>query len=138
MPTVRENIWADIEQALKGISDIKTVEMHKSSLIDLDKISLPAAFVYLDSDKGEEGNKYEQWTLGILVEVWAKNDKLEDLLGKAHQAMYQDRTRDGWAEATVRTGSSVFRDITPDRSIGAVWVNFEVTYRHLVGDPYTQ
>ena len=136
--TVRESIWTDIKETIEGVSEIKTVELHKASPIALDIAVFPAAYIYLEADAGEEGNREETWVMKIAVEVWTKNDDLEDLLGKVHQAMYEDKTRGGYADHTVRTGSEIFMDIVPDRSIGVVMAKFDVVYKHVQGNPFTQ
>ncbi len=136
--TIREYIWANIKATIEGISEIKSVEFHKASPISLDIAVFPAAYIYLEADAGEEGNREETWTMKVAMEIWTKNDDLEDLLGKVHQAMYEDKTRGGYADHTVRTGSEIFQDIIPDRSIGVVMAKFDITYRHIQGNPFTQ
>lgn len=99
---------------------------------------MPAAFVYAATEvRKDETSATEIWDFEVAVEVWAKENELEELLGLVHKKLYEDRRRGGMALKTERLDSSVFV-IDPERSLGGILMTFLITYYNKLGNPYQQ
>lgn len=137
--TIRKLILENIKTTLEGISSLKKVALHEFSVIDLDTYPMPAAFIFPDSDDDRaEGNRADIWTLPVVIEVWGKDIEVEDFIGEIYQAMLVDVTRGGYAEQTERLGGTDIIVVDPTRSLGGLSIRFEITYRHVPGNPYSQ
>jgi hypothetical protein len=137
--TIRRLILENIQTTLEGISFLNKVALHEFSVIDLDTYPLPAAFIFPDSDDAiENEDRWAKWTLPVVIEVWGEDITIEDLIGEIYQAMMSDRTRGGYAEQTERLGGTDIVVIDPARSLGSFTMQFEIVYRHLPNNPYSQ
>lgn len=136
--TIRQLLLKNIGDTLAEISEIKTVQVQKFSPLELDTLPLPAAFVYAATEvRKDETSATEIWDFEVAVEVWAKEDELEQLLGLVHKKLYEDRRRGGMALKTERLDSSTFI-VDPERSLGGILMTFLITYYNKLGDPYQQ
>jgi len=139
MSTKRQQILAKIKEIVLTVSVIKAVEVNKTSVIDLETIALPCAFIYSSScikigdDRAVIG--YENWEWLIDCEVCSdeRNDQ-EDLLGLIHAAMVSDYTLSGLAVTSDLISSDLFV-LDPTRAISSMVLNFSVLYRHKKGVP---
>ncbi len=139
MSTVRQNILAQIKAILETVSSLKSVEVNKTSVVDLETISLPCAFIFFDrevklsDDRSVIGR--ENWDMGVNLEVWSdeRNDQ-ETLLGEIHTAMAADYTIGGYAVTSDRVGASLYV-LDPTRSLSSMILDYQVIYRHLNGVP---
>ena len=139
MSTVRQNILEGIKTILEGIASINYVEINRISPIDLETIPYPCAFIYPDAETKLNDNRavigYENWELGISIEVWANKDtNLETLLGEIHTAMVNDYRIGGHAVTSDRIGSELFL-VDPVREIQSMILNYSIIYRHRKGIP---
>ena len=139
MPTTRQNIFAQIKVILETVLSLKSVEINKTSVVDIETISFPCAFIFFDretklgDDRGIIG--YENWEMSVSIEVWSdeRNDQ-EVLLGEIHTAMAADYTIGSFAVTSDRIGASLFV-LDPTRSISSMVIDYSVLYRHLNGIP---
>ena len=139
MPTTRQNILDHIKTILETIVSIKSVEINKTSVVDIESIAFPCAFIFSDRETKLGDNRsvigYENWEWIINIEVWSdeRNDQ-ETLLGEIHTAMAADYTIGALAATSDRIGASLFV-LDPTRSLSSMVLDYSIIYRHTVGIP---
>jgi len=135
MSTFRQSIISNIVAVLQEITQLKSVTAEEVVITDLDTVPMPCAFVVVGSEARIETGTigYESWEWAINVEIWSKTD-LEVMLGLIHEKMYNDPSRGGFAQNTVRMGSDIFT-IETDKQLNGIMINFKISYRHPWGNP---
>lgn len=147
MSTHREGILDRIKLMLEGIEEndmpvFKHVSVGEITPVDIDTVALPAVFVFQGPEKRlVQVTDREQWDWTIILEVWAKDENMEHLLGLLHTVMAKNYSDGGLICSTLlgvidvmRTGSDMMI-VDPDRSLAAMVVTFTVLYRHEYGQP---
>lgn len=137
--TKRTQILAHIKSILETVQSLRSVDINKTSVIDLETVAFPCAFIFSDretkvgDDRGVIG--YENWEWLLSIEVWSdERSNQEEILGEIHAAMASDYTFGGLVPTSDRTGSSFFV-LDPTRSISSMVIDYSVLYRHKKGDP---
>ncbi len=139
MTTKRQQIFAQIKTTLESVSSIKSVEVNKTSVIDIETVAFPCAFIFFDRETKLRDDRsvigYENWEMLVNIEVWSdeRNDQ-EDLLGAIHTAMAADHQIGGLAATSHREGASLFV-LDPTRSISSMILDYSIIYRHKNGIP---
>lgn len=135
--TVRKQILNTIATLLAR-AGFATVQLQRISPIDLETLGLPAVFVYAGKERREESTTIgrESFVLEVEIEVWGKEEELEELLGLVHLTLAQDMTLGGKAVLLQRRGADSYI-IDPERSLGGMLITYEVLYSHVEGDPYS-
>ena len=135
MSTFRQSIISNIVAVLQEITQLNSVTAEEVVITDLDTVPMPCAFVVVGSEARIETGTigYESWEWAINVEIWSKTD-LEVMLGLIHEKMYDDPSRGGFAQNTVRMGSDIFT-IETDKQLNGIMINFKISYRHPWGNP---
>lgn len=139
MTTKREQILAQIKTTLQTVTSLQSVEINKTSMVDIETIAFPCAFIFSDQETKIEDDRsvimYENWEWLINIEVWSdeRNDQ-EVLLGAIHTAMAADHQIGGLAVESDRIGSSLFV-LDPTRSISSMVIDYRVVFRHRNGTP---
>jgi len=136
--SVRQLILADIKTTLEAIPDIQSVEVNRANPVDISQTPLPACFI----DSGietiapdnEQVGGFESWNWEVIIQCWAIDTDMEDLLSLIHIEMHKDNTRSGNAIDTRRTESDIL-DLQPDTSLLGLVMPFEIKYRHVFGIP---
>lgn len=143
--TTRKRILIRVESIMKDLGFFNHTEINRMTVIDIDEVALPSAFVY----SGPEARLRSEYTPGVFyqqaavigqetfewkvfIEVWGENLDLEELLGRIHKAMYEDYTIGGEAAESCRTGVEMWV-IDPERVITAMLIEYTVLYRHELG-----
>lgn len=145
--TRRQQILARIKTMLESIEEnyipvFNSVSVGKISPVDIETVKFPSVFVFQGAESRLEDNSaFEQWDWTISLEVWAKDEDLEHLLGLLHTEMEKNYSDGGLICSTLlgvidvkRTGSDIMV-VDPEQSIVAMIVTFSVLYRHLFGQP---
>ena len=139
MPTTRQSILDYIKTILETIASIKSVEINKTSVVDIESIAFPCAFIFSDRETKLGDNRsvigYENWEWIINIEVWSdeRNDQ-ETLLGEIHTTMASYYTIGALAATSDRIGASLFV-LDPTRSLSSMVLDYSIIYRHTVGIP---
>lgn len=146
MSTKRQTILARIDTDITAITSggstvFKTVDVKRPTIADLETASLPACYIYSDREaRVPEGNDYvigkETWEWFIVLEVWAMDSDMEDLLNKIHTAMYADYKLNDNVSWSEREGVDFFV-IEPDQRLEGMVIPYRVVYRHSLGDMST-
>jgi len=137
--TKRQQILAQIKTILKTVSSIKSVEINKTSMVDIETIAFPCAFIFSDRETklGDDRSVigYENWEWMINIEVWSdERSDQETLLGEIHTVMAADHQINGLAVTSDRVGASLFV-LDPTRSISSMVLDYQIIYRHRNGTP---
>ncbi len=137
MSTKRSDILTYIGTMLGEISDIKEVFVNKPTVVDLDTVSLPCAFIFsgpetrlVDPHYSVIG--YETWDWNVLVEVWAQDTDMEALLGTIHEKMHSGEQMNSKAVTSFRTGANMMV-VDPTQSLEVMSIDYSIIYRHIKG-----
>ena len=132
----RTDILDRIESLLRAIPDIRDVVVNKSTPVDIDTIVMPYVFVYsgvetkLKDSRAVIGS--ETWDWAVILEVWATEESMEDLLAAIHAAMFADENFGGYASYSERMGVDMYV-IDPTRALQSMLITYSVIYRHVQG-----
>jgi len=135
--TTRANILTTIKTILEGVSALQEVQVNKNTLIDMETVKMPCAFVYSGVERRiVEPNYsvigYETWDWSIAIEVWAQDSDMEVLLGAIHEKMHSGETMSGYAVTSFRTGADIYV-IDPTQAMEAMLIDYSIIYRHIKG-----
>jgi hypothetical protein len=143
MSTKRQTILNNIKTIITGITSggstlFKHVNITRIPPTELDTTPFPAAFIYSDREvKFFDGENAvigsETWDWSIIIEVWAQDKDMEDILNSVHSAMFADYKFTNTAEWSERIGVELFT-VDTSRSIEAMLIPFRVIYRHILGN----
>jgi hypothetical protein len=136
--TTRQHILEEIYNALTTITDIKYLEIERSTPLEIDSIPFPAVFIYSGPEMRVEDNRgvigYETYEWNISIECWGTNVDMEDLLGQIHTVMFINNEFHDYACYSYRMGVSHLV-VDPDQSLRAMILEYVVLYRHVQGVP---
>lgn len=136
MSTARQNILARIKEDLEAIASIKEVYLYESGPMDLETVPMPCAFIHTSDEARLVDSRavigYETWSWQVVIEVWAVDKEMEDLLNDIHTKMYSDNSFNDYAIVSYRTGVD-FLFIDPERALESMLITYEITYRHVKG-----
>lgn len=148
--TLRKQILDKSKSMLQAVTDdggsivFGDVFVSKVSPIDLETVSYPCAFVYSGPEKdlnvSGAPNTYESWDWIITIEVWARDEDMEDLLKYVHKKfaeLYPTGMIGGLAIDVKRKSCSGTLSVDPTKSLAAIMMDFSVQYRHVFGSPDT-
>lgn len=105
----RKIILTKFESILQTIPQIKTVEVNRISPVNPQKVDLPGAFIYSGPevrDKSEYGDA--NWNWEILIEVWAKDSDMEDMLELVHATIYLEYLASEFVNRLSRVGANLY------------------------------
>ena len=136
MSTKREQILNTIKTNLEAVTGVAEVTIDKTTLISIDSVPMSSCFIYAGPEARAKDDRQvlgsETWIWVIQIELWSYIEDSETMLGRIHQAMYDDRTIGGLAVNSYRIGAdSRYFDLDGTRK--AVLIPYEVLYRHTIG-----
>ncbi len=110
--TTRQSILNHYELALltlKTSGVLKNVIVNKIDSRDLRDTKLPAAFIYSGSETraGFEYGK-EYWDWDIVVQVWAKDEEMEELLSQVNKALWTRYRAERFVENFYKTDAALW------------------------------
>ncbi len=139
MSTKRTDILNYIKTILEGVSDLQEVFVNKSTIVDIETVKMPCAFVFsgpesrlVDPHYSVIG--YETWDWNVGLEVWAQDTDMEALLGSIHEKMHSGEQMNGKAVTSFRTGVNMMV-IDPTQSLEVMAIDYSIIYRHVKGGP---
>lgn len=133
--TERQKILKELEKIINGVKDIAHVEVNKVTLPDVEQADFPACFIYAGNQALSGrfvlvGQKVWEWE--ILVQVYAPDSQIEDLLGKVSNKIAKNPTLNKSAiDCDLETIDINVFDL--DRSIVSLVMVFNTIYRHEFG-----
>jgi hypothetical protein len=138
--TKREKILESYRFDSEDMDEIKKSEIGKISPIDLDTTPLPAIFVFSGNQRRVPGIiGCDTWEWPVILEVWAKDTVVEDLIGKIYIKMMDNEHRsiDGGpnnAEESYLSSIDIHL-VDPTRRLVAFSLEFTVGFDHPIGQP---
>jgi len=136
MASSRNNILTNLQSTLEGISSIKTVIIKKSSMTDLDVISLPAIFIYIGPEEKVFDQRaiigYETWDWKITLAVYARDTDMEELLKDIHDVLFASRTLTNTCIDIIRQSADELM-VDVEDSLKILILDYSVLYRHTIG-----
>jgi len=135
--TTRQNILANIETVITGITRIKSVVTNRMVMPDFNINPMPIAFIFSGDEKDATDQfgviNYESWLWEVLIMIWTQDEDIEDYVGLVHNAMCVDDTRGGYALKCKRVGMVSPYAVDPEGSVVGVELIYEIQYRHVDG-----
>ena len=136
MPTKRELILTTVETQVNTVGTLNTVTIKRTLETDKETLALPAAFIYPGSSSrvndapiGQEGFDWE-----VVVQCWAQETNMEQLLADIHAAVQADTTLGGLVEWIYITGTEIFY-VDGDELLQGIQITFTTRYEHDEGSP---
>ena len=110
--TERQKILNHYETALKTLdlsNDLKSVQLNKLDSRDIQETKLPAAWVFSGGERRADP-KYGKnfWNWDIHIQVWARNEDMEELFSKVHAALHAEWQSTEFAEVWYRKSSELW------------------------------
>ena len=149
MPTVRENILANIKSTLEGITPANGYENAIASVQRWDKrgnaLRLVPCIVVSSGPEQKDPFPNPMFTchLTVYLDVWVRQDSSDDqgtdsilssLLGDIEKAIMADHTRGGFAKNTVMRSNVPFESVEGQPHAGLI-IEIEVLYQHQQTNP---
>jgi hypothetical protein len=130
--TVRQDILSNFKTTLEAITDFKEVSVDRVTVFDIATAPLPSAFVWSDTAvliSGAIGD--ETWEWDIVVEFFARDVDMEDLIGKVHLEMRKDYQRGNPNNVMETKLLDINKDILDvDKSLQSSSIRYQITYKH--------
>ena len=145
--SVKENILANVESVLKGISLIQNVYRGKSRSINLEESELPAAVLYEQSDSVDERETglllsrrmrvvVEFWSGALTSPAYDLDSSLVYLEGLITQAVMEDNAQGGYARYT-EIGDTQRILLEDDDTLGGGMLAFDIVYQVNEENPFS-
>lgn len=146
--TVKTQVMKALEAVLlAGVPEVKTVTRREPVGTDLDKIGLPALFLYEDDESGARHNRLRLGVIRVEIAVFIRLKP-----GKDHgfQAFYDlADTIAGRVYVVIQTSPSLKglviqavedprRKAVGNETFGELVLRYRLTYGHPVGDAFTR
>ena len=108
--TVRQTILGHYEEAFKTLKPtIREVSVNNLDSRDVQDTKLPAIWVYSGNEKRADFKYgHEYWDWDIIVQVWARNEDMEELLSLVNTAIYSRFVEHEFVEILYRSTSELF------------------------------
>lgn len=107
--TARQTILDHYRIALETISKLKTVTVNKLDSRDIKETKLPAAWVFSGAERrGDFKYGVEWWDWDIIVQVWARNEDMEELLSLVNTAIYTRYVNEEFVDILYRKSAELF------------------------------
>jgi len=143
LSTKRQDILARIKTDIEAITDdsdntvFKFVDITKIPPTSLDVVPFPSCFIYSDRETRLEDDRAvigrENWEWYVILEVWALDKDMEELLEYLHEKLFSDYTLNSLASYCERMGVDFFT-IEPTRRLESMVIPYRILYRHTQGD----
>jgi len=140
--TKRQDILNKIKEIIEAVqldgltlfNSVKTTRMPPS---DIETTAFPVCYVYSDREtllvEGEKaviGQETYDWF--IMLEVWASDTEMEDILQVIHNAMAANYKFSNLASFSERLGVD-FMIVDPSTQLTAMLIPYHIVYRHSFG-----
>ena len=108
----RETILNHYEEALLTLKTsrvLRSVKLNKIDTRDISDTKLPAAWVFSGKEvRGDFKYGVEWWEWDIVIQVWAQNEDMEELLDQVNAAIYQRYVDEEFVEILYRKSAELY------------------------------
>jgi hypothetical protein len=145
--TYRMAITEAIKDLCLTVEGVISAEVDRSFAVNIDSAPMASCFVYAGPETrvtadNEATLGYETWDFVIVVEIWARKNDIEILLGRLHKVVAEDRYLQKIGGMRLLSGTGIKRDeanpqyfeVTEDKR--AMVVSFTARYNHAIGNMF--
>ena len=107
--TTRQTILEHYKTAIDTIPAIKNIHLNKLDSRDIKETKLPAAWIFSGAERrGDFKYGVEWWDWDIIVQVWARNEDMEELLSLVNSAIYTRYVNEEFVDVLYRKSAELF------------------------------
>ncbi|MEW6657241.1 MAG: hypothetical protein AB1424_01145 [Thermodesulfobacteriota bacterium] len=145
--TVKTQVMKALETTLKaGVPEVKTVERREPVGTDLDKINLPALFLYEEEESGSRHNRLRLGVIRVEMAVFIRlkpgkdhgfqafYDLADTIAGRVYMAIQTSPSLSG---LVIQAEEDPRRKAIGNESFGELVLKYRLTYGHAVNDAFT-
>jgi hypothetical protein len=145
--TVKTRVMQALEAVLKiGVAEVKTVERREPVGTDLDKIGLPALFLYEDDESGKKANRLRLGIIRVEMAVFIRlkpgkdhgfpafYDLADTIAGRVYMAI---QTSPDLRGLVIQAEEDTRRKAIGNEAFGELVLRYRLTYGHAAGDAFT-
>jgi hypothetical protein len=145
--TVKTRVMQALEAVLKtGVPEVKTVARREPVGTDLDKINLPALFLYEDDESGTRHNRLRLGVIRVEMAVFVRlkpgkdhgfpafYDLADTIAGRVYMAIQTSPDLKG---LVIQAEEDARRKAIGNEAFGELVLRYRLTYGHAIGDAFT-
>jgi hypothetical protein len=146
--TVKTRVMKALETVLRsGVPEVKTVERREPVSTDLDKIGLPALFLYEDDETGKKANRLRLGIIRLEIVVFIRlipkskdpgfqafYDLADTIAGRVYMVI---QTSPDLTGLVIKAEEDLRRPAIGNESFGELVLKYRLTYGHAAGDAFT-
>jgi hypothetical protein len=145
--TVKTRVMQALEAILSaGVPEVKTVERWEPVGTDLDKINLPALFLYEDDESGKKANRLRLGVIRVEMAVFIRlkpgkdhgfpafYDLADTIAGRVYMAI---KTSPNLKGLVIQAQEDTRRKAIGNETFGELVLRYRLTYGHAAGDAFT-
>ena len=107
--TARQTILEHYETAIDTVPSIRNISLNKLDSRDIKATKLPAAWIFSGAERrGDFKYGVEWWDWDIIVQVWARNEDMEELLSAVNTAIYTRYVDEEFVDILYRKSAELF------------------------------
>lgn len=107
--TARQTILEHYETAIDTVPSIRNISLNKLDSRDIKETKLPAAWIFSGAERrGDFKYGVEWWDWDIIVQVWARNEDMEELLSAVNTAIYTRYVDEEFVDILYRKSAELF------------------------------
>jgi hypothetical protein len=132
--TNRQDILENLKTAIETVAGMKAVDVNKIDTRDLQDTPLPASWIFSGSEtRAEFIYKREHWSWDVIIQVWARDTDMEDLLDKVNTAIYAMYQAlyvnvDGAIVTNLYRDTSDLYEVDSDESLKGWVITYKIFY----------
>ncbi len=145
--TVKTQVMKALEEVLRtGVPEVKTVERREPVGTDLDKIGLPALFLYEEDESGARHNRLRLGVIRVEIAVFIRlkpgkdygfqafYDLADIIAGRVYMVI---QTSPDLAGLVIQAQEDPRRKAIGNEAFGELALRYRLTYGHAIGDAFT-
>jgi hypothetical protein len=145
--TVKTRVMKALEAALReGVPEVKTVVRREPVGTDLDKVNLPALFLYEDEESGTRHNRLRLGIIRVEMAVFIRlrpgkdygfqafYDLADTIAGRVYMVIQTSPMLSG---LVIQAEEDPRRKAIGNEAFGELVLGYRLTYGHAAGDAFT-
>jgi hypothetical protein len=145
--TVKTQVMKALETVLKaGVPEVKTMERREPVGTDLDKISLPALFLYEEDESGARHNRLRLGVIRVEMAVFIRlkpgkdhgfqafYDLADTIAGRVYTVI---QTSPDLSGLVIQSQEDPRRKAISNEAFGELVLRYRLTYGHAANDAFT-
>jgi len=145
--TVKTQVMKALETVLRAeVPEVKTVDRREPIGTDLDKVGLPALYLFDDDESGARHNRLRWGVIRLVIAVFIRlkpgkdngrqafDDLAETIAGRVYMVI---QSSPGLKGLVIQAEEDPRRKAIGNESIGELVLRYRITYGHAAGDAFT-